>query len=798
MDKYGLVGILGRAFRERKLATEEGHWKVTGALFHGYFHLRELRSTHRVDSSHADFGLVRDLNTETINRENTSLKPYSPWKTQALEIPPDQISHLQIHLAHTNGFDLRVGLLALIRKFGGHTIRWDCQMLDITQHLQRDTFWIDCPYAQLRELLQGPFGSPEDLQVEILRIHDAVHQEDMSKRGLNTSESQKPWKAKDPAEERGVDSLLSALHASDRRSMSKQVAQIPPAMKDKVLRLPYEISLCTWGVQRQNYKKYMGSGIIRNKAQDKDAPLVQFSTFFIRDSNLLRAANSPSGFASKTALDENQFAEFVCSIDVLHRRFTIERAVLDAAGTVDRNIPAVAVSEQLCAPVWEPSGFAIFAQSSLLPVESIQEIKLSKVFDWNTYALMCLALIRRGQLQDVFKDSFGDSAVLQQELKASGLTYDDMEQKSLVEIFLRTGMGRLVQNVLELWQKRTSVFLNCVEAAVVLQESQDYVHGELHRAMEITCKVQVVSRKKLADPDRQAGQLPSSKSVEEWAYLIQELAPDQLHYGFQLGQEGTHEHVRATAVLRAASRALHNLQRERGWSCLALADSSGNTVEQLQMQRSKTDACFVDALSQTTSTSVRMVTTNLLLVRAQVDESMGKQLPGEESYGMFCTAPGTFNSLIGTLLEWLVRAVIANPETQPLESQNLRLMCYFKEILGRERAFLLSSRGSSDQGKVAERQAALMAGARKLIIRLSEGDLGGLLKQLDEAHVIFMEDQHDLLAWFDVMSSCIDVCQAMVEELLGDNRSPEDESLSLHQFVKRSAGPDFAIIQISL
>eukprot|EP00931_Biecheleriopsis_adriatica_P046966 TRINITY_DN27036_c0_g2_i1.p1 TRINITY_DN27036_c0_g2~~TRINITY_DN27036_c0_g2_i1.p1 ORF type:complete len:874 (+),score=153.14 TRINITY_DN27036_c0_g2_i1:210-2624(+) len=804
MDKYGLVGILGRAFQRRRLVCEEGRWRVTGALFHGYFHLCEIRSMFRVDSSRSDVGRVQNLEADYTTKEHTSVKPYSPWKTQAMEVPPEQISHLKVDLSHTFGLYLRVGFLALVKSFGGHTIRWDCQMIDFAKHLQHDSFWVDCPHSQMKKMLQGPLGSPEDFQTELRKIHNALKQAEKRRR---------PSKEKTAPPKKGIaeKDLLSALQASDRLAMSKQVVKIPPALKQKVFELPYEIAFSTWGLQVDGCQKYMGSGVLKNTCNtdrsipgldfesentDRSVPLVQFSTFFTKDHSASNHTKMPSAFGRKTALSENQFSEFVSSINVLSGCFTIERALLDAGSSVHHNIDAVAISEQLFAPVWEPSGFAIFAQTSLLPVERVKEIKLSKVLDWNTYVVMCLALIRRGALEDVFRDSFGDGEVLQEEMTASKVSDDEAEVMPLVDIFMRTGLGKLVKNVLELWQKRTSVLLECTDAKVVLQESQEYVQGELHRAMEITCKVEVVSRKHV--DSSQHPSLPNPKVMEEWAALIREVAPDQMEYGFQLGQQGIHEHVRAVPVLRAVSRALHNLQRERGWSSLAIADSAGTMIEQLQQQRSATDACFMDALALTTSTTVRMVTTNLLLVRAQVDADLGKgKLQGKEAYERFCTAPGTFNSLIGTLLEWLVRATFANPEIQELESQKVRLFCYFKEILGRERAFILCCRGSSQPTEALERQAALMAKARKVMSGWSEAEFRFLFKQLDEAHVVFMENQHDPLAWFDVMSSCIDVCQRLVEELLGDLGAGEVSSPSLSQLGK-AGKVSSSVIEISL
>eukprot|EP00931_Biecheleriopsis_adriatica_P076064 TRINITY_DN49813_c0_g1_i1.p1 TRINITY_DN49813_c0_g1~~TRINITY_DN49813_c0_g1_i1.p1 ORF type:complete len:885 (-),score=176.49 TRINITY_DN49813_c0_g1_i1:148-2640(-) len=813
MDKYGLIGVLGRAFRRRGFAVEEGEWAVKGALFHGSFHLRYLGNMANTNGLH-DFGLVKELTTELQPKEHTSINPFSPWGTQNIDISPKELACVQVELRHDFGFDLRVGFLALVRQLGGHATHWKCHSFKSEtfskKKMQLDIFWIDYPHVQVEQLMDSVFASPEVLQKELQKVHSNLEAEEQVLQEVRSSpprEFQEPdgilqketfFDSTSPAEAE-ADTLLRALRDSDRRAMNKQILDLPAAVKERVQKTPYKIMHSSWGVQFDGFQKFMGAGIIQDGSQHmgETAPLLQFSSFLIKDRES-KPSGSGTVFQGMAALGEVRYSEFVSSIDLNQKRFTIERAFLNKTSPVGRNFGAAAISEHLFSPVWEAALMGLGHGELLLPVEKIKEIKLSDVVNWNTYAIMAVTLADRGEKSETFGVHF--DACIDHEFRSVKLSRKDSWKLPLIDVLMHTCLGKLIRNVLELWQKRTFVTLRCTDAAVTFLEGFELVGGERRRAMDITCKVQVESRapksplKTIADqtePVRQPHQT-EEQCLEEWALLIHDW-PAQTDYGFQLGQEGTHEVERTRPVLLAVSGALHELQRERGWSCLAVAAKARSSCEELTIQRKLTDACLVEALAKTTSQTVRMVAGCLLLLRAEVDGNIGKELDCMERYEALCAGPRKFNTLIGLLLEWLVRAVKANREIGLAESQKLRLFCYFKEQLGRERALVLCAgyayANSSKDG--ATKQAALMATSRTVISGLLEGEdrFRAAFQQLDDAHARFMrKGQPDSSAWFDVMSVCIDLCQKMVEELLGDVR--ERDSILNSRLSLRTKGAD--------
>eukprot|EP00440_Ansanella_granifera_P010557 gb/GFBE01011453.1/.p1 GENE.gb/GFBE01011453.1/~~gb/GFBE01011453.1/.p1 ORF type:complete len:871 (+),score=196.30 gb/GFBE01011453.1/:1-2613(+) len=782
MDNYGLMAILGRAFLRRGFAVDAAEWAVKGALFHGSFHLGSLtvsdiqKKEEQQKTNFLPEEGIGEVSAELCCKEHTTPGAYAPWN--AKQVPLSEICQLQIDIEHRLEEKLRIGFLALIRNFGGHTVKGN---LRLGAGMQQDSFWVNCPRTHLKSIMEGPCLAPQSLRDALSKVMEFAG-DDAAAEGANAD-------GDDIIQANAKDSLMKALQAADKRAMKAQLAELPPAMKHRVAETPYKIVSSTWGVQYTGLKKFMGAGMVQSASSSKQAPLLQFTTLYVQE-HLGNNGSHSSHSAFLNMFGSKRYAEFVNSIDVNSGRFTVEKVFLNGICPAGKLIGAYSASEQLFAPIWE-NGATSLAQ--ILPVNRIKEVKLSDVVNWNTYAVMCVALQERGEISDMFGEHFLPS--LNQELKAAQLTRAECRTLPLVDIVLRTCLGKLVLNMLELWSARTFVTLKSESASVVFLDGQaELIEGELRTCMDIVIKVRVESwpvhdvatkgDNREPEPMRRqtskcyVGGLDegSQKAFVDWAARVRDLRPS--HLDVCLGVSGGHEVVRQKPVLIAVSRALHELQRERGWSCLAAAGIS-DSCQKLKMQRSATDTAFVDALQQTTSNNMRMVSASLILLRNSVDEQLqqrylGRALAWLELYEMICASPLAFNDLIARLVEWLVRAVNASPEFPQPASQSFRLFCYFKESLGRERALLLCDDGADTSSGLAakstERQMSLLAATQALVSEVSsiDEDFSHAFQQMEKAQATFMNgEKRDKEAWFNVMAVCIDLCQKLAEDILG-------------------------------
>merc|ERR1712217_680197 len=154
-----------------------------------------------------------------------------------------------------------------------------------------------------------------------------------------------------------------------------------------------------------------------------------------------------------------------------------------------QNIGATSSAEQLFAPVWE-NGAA--GRGELLPVHKIQEIKPKDVVNWNTYAVISFALSQRGTRTDEFGEHF--QASINEELRVANLTRDACKTLPLLDIVLRTQLGKFVSRILKQWHEKTAVRLECISAEVSFSdvtESFDYIAGEARALMAVIIQVEV-------------------------------------------------------------------------------------------------------------------------------------------------------------------------------------------------------------------------------------------------------------------------------------------------------------------
>jgi hypothetical protein len=440
-----------------------------------------------------------------------------------------------------------------------------------------------------------------------------------------------------------------------------------------------------------------------------------------------------------------------------------------------QNIGAKASAEQLFAPVWENGATG---RGELLPVHKIREIKLKDVVNWNTYAVISFALSQRGTRMDEFGEYF--QASINEELRVANLTRDECKTLPLLDIVLRTHLGKFVTRILDQWHKTTVVRLSCTSAEVSfsnLSEGCDFIAGEARALMAVIIEVEVeyMDFLRQTTPEETAAPRPSAKATRgeealaRWTKQIRKSTGD-IDHGFRLG-DAIGDGEMSIPVMSSLDRAIRVLQLERARSCEAVAcDSSDEDekVDTLSKQRQVVDGVFVEVLELSDAPIMREVISSLILLRSAVDKHVAnnQRLSWEDKYKMICADPRSFNSLIGVLVEWLSSACKRSPVIDAASAETIRLFLYFSEQLGHERSFVLA-RGNASTSNADEdgmRNLAMMSVTRTLI-----GDLlqmnSAVLRNFEKTLCKFA-DIKDGTDWFETITPCIDACHDLVENLL--------------------------------
>eukprot|EP00404_Azadinium_spinosum_P026000 CAMPEP_0180671428 /NCGR_PEP_ID=MMETSP1037_2-20121125/64572_1 /TAXON_ID=632150 /ORGANISM="Azadinium spinosum, Strain 3D9" /LENGTH=870 /DNA_ID=CAMNT_0022700461 /DNA_START=36 /DNA_END=2649 /DNA_ORIENTATION=- len=809
MDKYGLIGILERAFRDRGFVIDSGEWSSQGSLFHGTFHLRPLSVNPSCESEEEEEVAGSQVRSAMESASVTKLcvrprmpeiSPLKVYQSQS----SDDMEHLQVDVEHDLGEDLQVGLLAVVCESGGRTISGVLRPIGSrkgsARQMRSDSFGVVCPISG--GLTKGALSSPEAFR---LRSYRASLEKEGNVAGnigaLNiTSEAD------------SSDLLLQALRTADRSALLRLMKELPSALADHVSKTPYPISPSSWGLQLDGFKKYMGAGIVREVENDsgETVPVVQFTTLFVKAGDAEAAGSGRRLAASLSALGARKDSQFVNSIDLSKRRFTIEKVFLNNVCPAGQHLGAQSTAEQLYAPVWENGASGL---GDLLPVNKIREIKLNDVVNWNTYAVMCVALTEHGLHHTDFGEHFQSS--LDHELKTAGTTPKDCKGLPLVDVFRRTCLGKMICHILSLLEGVGGVCLELTEAKVTFREGHEFIAGEARNAMDIICKVRLSGQMpppcvqeavadRVSDPTSPSGQPAqvhaSEAAFSSWAVdFTSECKVDPKRALWDIQQFASckdrdvlpgQDVVSTPAELVLVSRVVHWLQLERAWSCLAL--SGGLAFDVMKAQRRCSDRAFVEALRQSTLDSLRTVSSGLILLRALVDQSLEKELGWVERYELICEGPNNFNAFINTLLVSLIRAAHYSVEIPEAAVESLRLFCFFKEQLGQERAFVLCrGEGKAVDNKDGMGTLGRMISARNLIgdfVR-SRDRISASFQKLEEAESILMRDlEHDPQKWLDAISPCIDLCQELVEEALGNKDKPGEEyglTLSFAQLAGR-------------
>merc|ERR1719247_224635 len=271
------------------------------------------------------------------------------------------------------------------------------------------------------------------------------------------------------------------------------------------------------------------------------------------------------------------YGEFINSIDVNRRRFTIERVFSNNICPTGKKFGSVISAEQLFAPIWEKgaSGLGV-----ILPIHKIQEIKLSDVVNWNTYAVLCTALFERGDMDNMFGEHF--EASLDEELRIAKLTRSTCRSLSMVEVFSHTILGKFTLSIIDQWRQRTSVCLKLTDVEVTFRDDgKEFIAGEERAAMDVICKTKVEYAISLSMSPTNEGRSCSPPELNVPTEPVSPSARDALQQ-WMMKTKATHldtglsppegNDVEQRSALVALVSGIQALQEERGLSCLAVAD----------------------------------------------------------------------------------------------------------------------------------------------------------------------------------------------------------------------------------
>jgi hypothetical protein len=380
---------------------------------------------------------------------------------------------------------------------------------------------------------------------------------------------------------------------------------------------------------------------------------------------------------------------------------------------------------------------------------------------------------------------------------------------------MRTCLGKLVVNLLELWHEQTSVRLKLSNAEVKFREDgNEFIAGEQRAAMDVMCTITVEYAASLSKgvPPAETSLLPQKKrlssnripdlksvdteeanmlvrqisspsstgsasiaAIRSWMNKIKPNAEDMEHTPSRLDAVPS-EIQSGRCALNCMVQGIQALQDERSSSCLALASGkNAETGKQLDKQRCITDVALDNAQRQTHSSVILSVTASLKALRTTLDQSNGSELCWEERYKHICTKPRHFNTLIGMLVEHFLSACKINPGVHNSMVESIGLFCYFGEELSRERAFV-HCRGDAkavDPGKEMDgkRSMVLMSTSRSLILDLLDTNkrFTMMFQQLrKEESKLLAIDNHDPESWFRLSAACIKLIQGLIDSLLGD------------------------------
>mmetsp|Transcript_49035 Transcript_49035/g.76505 ORF Transcript_49035/g.76505 Transcript_49035/m.76505 type:complete len:1026 (+) Transcript_49035:72-3149(+) len=380
-----------------------------------------------------------------------------------------------VHARHTWGSYVRA---VLLEQAAGSQAACMKMHIRIGDSQCEEAFWFQCTNTTAGDLTKL-VGSKERMQAWLQKTLTIVPPES-EPADLNSSVA--------------PEDLLHALEDRDRRERISKLKELPRVVARVARKVKYElIRQDEFGTQFDGCIKYIGSGLVRSqniakKEGEVVAVMLECTTLVVR-SNLLEENNGTwlppaSGGVS----------EMVCRIDTKGRRFFIQKCFLNEVLPSGKKAGAQLVAEQLYAPVnlWKnnssatTSGKDAGGERWLIPLRDLVEIKLCDVVNWNTYAI----------LSTVLGEDLGEHMrpAVTAELRRSQLpSIEECRKLPLLHVFIKTCLGRLVQNVLSIWIEASGGGVNITPNTVKVESAKnsfENIAGENRHPLDITVYLQ--------------------------------------------------------------------------------------------------------------------------------------------------------------------------------------------------------------------------------------------------------------------------------------------------------------------
>jgi hypothetical protein len=220
-----------------------------------------------------------------------------------------------------------------------------------------------------------------------------------------------------------------------------------------------ELGPCFEGVQHQQCEKLVAS------FKRVDLPLLEMRSYFVR------MPLSTTCLKERLMGKKMQYAEFVTTVDSPPRTWTIHKVFLNDVLPQGQKLGAKVVAEHLTG----------VAQNDM---RELRAVHLSDVVNVNTYMLMVMASSSDRSVKNIFGEHM--LAVFQQELSASRITLQQFQTFTLLEVFLCTALGKLLANVLDLWNNTTDREFRIVNADVSMSTTTfEHICGEVRPLLDI-------------------------------------------------------------------------------------------------------------------------------------------------------------------------------------------------------------------------------------------------------------------------------------------------------------------------
>jgi hypothetical protein len=271
----------------------------------------------------------------------------------------------------------------------------------------------------------------------------------------------------------GVEEVLQRITESDPLDERR----LPESLQRKAAGLQYRVEQSPgWGLQFDGIDKYTGSGM---GVAHSGRHVLEFATFFIKKptDEGHDAPASPWGatFAALTgAMKRQSVAEFITEYHPDRSCLTIFKVFLNDVLPPGVRAGARATAEQL--PTMPVSVDGKWSGADAL--RNLRTVHLCDVVNWNTYCLMSMVGKKPGDELE--------RMLLVEEAKASGFTLADIQSKRAVEVFVRTGLGKLVMGVLKIWKDEHSVEHRIKDVSIAWSSSEfELIQGDYRKVMDV-------------------------------------------------------------------------------------------------------------------------------------------------------------------------------------------------------------------------------------------------------------------------------------------------------------------------